>query len=128
MPSNRPTKDELLEAVIEFLEKRVMPKLDKHTAFHARVAANVLNIVRRELEHGPGLDAEELDRLKDLLGEDGSLEELNAELCNRIHQGELDHTNPELMEHLFLTTMGKVSVDQPIYSAYQRALEEEEGP
>jgi hypothetical protein len=124
MPSNRPTKDELLEAVIEFLEKRVMPKLDKHTAFHTRVAANVLNIVRRELEHGPGLDAEELARLKDMLGEDGSLEKLNAELCNRIHQGELDHTNPELMEHLFLTTMGKVSVDQPIYSAYRRALKE----
>jgi hypothetical protein len=126
MPSNRPTRDELLEAVVEFLEKRLMPKLDRHTAFHTRVAANVLNIVRRELEQGPGLDAEELDRLRDLLGEDGTLAELNAELCNRIHRGEMDHTNPELMEHLFLTTMGKVSVDQPIYSAYKRALEEKE--
>ena len=126
MPSNRPTLDELLEAVVEFLEKRLMPKLDKHTAFHARVAANVLNIVRRELEQGPGLDAEELARLKDLLGEDGTLEELNAELCNRIRRGDLDHRNPDLMEHLFLTTLGKVSVDQPIYSAYQRALEEKE--
>ena len=127
MPSNRPTRDELLEAVVEFLEKRVMPKLDKHTAFHTRVAANLLNIVRRELEQGPKLDAEEVERLKSLLGEDGTLEDLNAELCNRIRQGDLDHRNPDLMEHLFLTTMGKVSVDQPIYSAYQRALEEEEG-
>jgi AcrR family transcriptional regulator len=127
MPSNRPTLDELLEAVVEFLEKRLMPKLDKHTAFHARVAANVLNIVRRELEQGPGLDAEELARLKDLLGEDGTLEELNAQLCNRIRRGDLDHRNPDLMEHLFLTTLGKVSVDQPIYSAYRRALEETEG-
>ena len=76
MPSNRPTKEELLEAVIEFLEKRVMPELDKHTAFHTRVAANVLNIVRRELEQGPGLDAAERDRLKDLLGKDGTLEGL----------------------------------------------------
>jgi hypothetical protein len=126
MPSNRPTRDELLEAVVEFLEKRVMPKLDKHTAFHTRVAVNALNIVRRELDLGPGLDAEELDRLKNLLGRDGALEELNAELCSRIHQGDLDHTNSELMEHLFLTTMGKVSVDQPIYSAYRRALEEKE--
>jgi len=126
MPSNRPTRDELLEAVVEFLENRVMPKLDKHTAFHARVAANVLNIVRRELEQGPGLDEEELARLKDLLGEDGTLEELNTELCNRIRKGDLDHRNADLMEHLFLTTMGKVSVDQPIYSACQRALEKEE--
>ena len=125
MPSNRPTQDELLEAVVEFLEKRLMPKLDKHTAFHTRVAANVLNIVRRELEQGPKLDTEELARLKDLLGEDGTLEELNAELCTRIRKGDLDQRNPDLMEHLFLTTMGKLSVDQPIYSAYQRAREEE---
>lgn len=127
MPSNRPTRDELLEAVVEFLEKRLTPKLDKHAAFHTRVAANVLNIVRRELEQGPELDREELARLKELLGEEGTLKELNAKLCDRIHRGDLDHTNPELMEHLFLTTMGKVSVDQPIYSAYQRALEETEG-
>lgn len=128
MPSNRPTRDELLEAVVEFLEKRVMPKMDKHTAFHTRVATNVLNIVRRELEHGPRLDEEERERLEGLLGRGGTLEELNAELCDRIRSGDMDYRNPDLMEHLFLTTMGKVSVDQPIYSAYRRALEEEEGP
>jgi len=126
MPSNRPTRDELLEAVAEFLEKRVMPKLDKHTAFHTRVAVNVLSIVRRELEHGPGLDAEELERLKSLLGRDGTLDELNAELCRQIRSGDMDHRNRDLMEHLFLTTMGKVSVDQPIYSTYRRTLEETE--
>jgi hypothetical protein len=127
MPANRPTRDELLEAVAEFLEKRVMPKLDKHTGFHTRVAVNVLNIVRREMKDGPTLDAEELGRLKELLGREGTLEELNAELCNRIRQGDLDQGHPELMEHLFRTTMGKVSIDQPGYSAYKRALEETEG-
>lgn len=127
MPSNRPTRDELLEAVAEFLEKRVMPRLDEHTAFHTRVAVNVLNIVRREMEHGPGLDGEERDRLERLLGREGTLEELNAELCDRIRSGDLDHRHPELIEHLFLTTLGKVSIDQPNYSAYGRALEEREG-
>ena len=126
MPANRPTRDELLEAVAEFLEKRVMPKLDKHTAFHTRVAVNVLSIVRREMKDGPTLDAEELGRLKELLGREGTLEELNAELCNRIRQGDLDQRHPELMEHLFRTTMRKVSIDQPNYSAYKRALEETE--
>ncbi len=125
MPSNRPTRDELLEAVVEFIEKRVIPKLDKHTAFHARVAANVLGILRRELAQGPGLDAEEYERLRNLLGRQGSLVELNEELCRKIRSGEMDSRNEALMEHLFLTTMGKVSIDQPTYSAYQRALEEE---
>ena len=127
MPANRPTLDELLEAVAEFLEKRVMPKLDRHTAFHTRVAVNVLGIVRRQLEQGPGLDAEERERLKALLDREGALEELNAELCRQIRSGNLDHRNQELMEHLFRTTMGKVSVDQPSYSAYQRALRETAG-
>lgn len=124
MPTNRPTPDELLEAVTEFLENRVMPKLDKHTAFHARVAVNVLGILRREMEHGPRLDAEELARLKGLLDREGTLEKLNAELCDQIRTGNLDHRNQELLEHLFRTTMGKVSIDQPHYSAYKRALEE----
>jgi len=127
MPTNRPTPDELLEAVTEFLENRVMPKLDKHTAFHTRVAVNVLGILRREMEHGPRLDAEELARLKGLLDREGTLEELNAELCDQIRTGNLDHRNQELLEHLFRTTMGKVSIDQPHYSAYKRALDEEEG-
>ena len=126
MPTNRPTRYELLEAVTEFLQNRVMPKLDKHTTFHTRVAVNVLGILRREMEHGPRLDAEELARLKGLLGRKGTLEELNAELCRQIRTGKLDHRNQDLMEHLFRTTMGKVSIDQPHYSAYKRALDEEE--
>jgi len=126
MPTNRPTPEELLEAVTEFLEERVMSKLDKHTAFHTRVAVNVLGIVRREMEHAPRLDAEELERLKGLLYREGTLEELNAELCEMIRAGDLDHRNQDLMEHLFRTTMGKVSIDQPNYSAYKRALDEEE--
>jgi hypothetical protein len=126
MPTNRPTPDELLEAVTEFLENRVMPKLDKHTAFHTRVAVNVLGILRREMEHGPRLDAEELSRLKGLLGREGTLEELNAELCDQIRSGNLGQRNQDLMEHLFRTTMGKVSIDQPHYSAYKRALDKEE--
>jgi len=128
MPTNRPTPKELLEAVTEFLEDRVMPKLDKHTAFHTRVAVNVLGILRREMEHGPRLDAEELARLKGLLGREGTLEELNAELCDQIRTGNLGHRDQDLMEHLFRTTMGKVSIDQPNYSANKRALDEEENP
>ena len=43
---------ELVEAVRDFLEQKAMPELKGHTAFHARVAANALAIVARELEQG----------------------------------------------------------------------------
>src|SRR5215469_8080317 len=52
-PHGRPTASELLDAVREFLTAQVMPATTGQTAFHARVAANVLGIVARELELGP---------------------------------------------------------------------------
>jgi aminoglycoside phosphotransferase (APT) family kinase protein len=53
----RPTASELLEAVREFLTGQVMPATSGQVAFHARVAANVLGVVARELELGPPPDA-----------------------------------------------------------------------
>jgi aminoglycoside phosphotransferase (APT) family kinase protein len=52
-PHGRPTASELLEAVGEFLTGQVMPASTGQLAFHARVAANILGIVARELELGP---------------------------------------------------------------------------
>ncbi len=52
-PYGRPTVSELLDAVRGFLTDQVMPATTGQVAFHARVAANVLGIVARELELGP---------------------------------------------------------------------------
>jgi aminoglycoside phosphotransferase (APT) family kinase protein len=52
-PHGRPTASELLDAVRGFLTDQVMPATDGQLAFHARVAANVLGIVAREIELGP---------------------------------------------------------------------------
>jgi len=52
-PYGRPTASELVEAVREFLTDQVMPGTSGQLAFHARVAANVLGTVARELELGP---------------------------------------------------------------------------
>ncbi len=51
-PLGSPTASELLEAVREFLLGGVMPATTGQVAFHARVAANALAIVARELELG----------------------------------------------------------------------------
>jgi aminoglycoside phosphotransferase (APT) family kinase protein len=52
-PYGRPTAAELLDAVREYLTGQVMPATSGQLAFHARVAANALAIVARELELGP---------------------------------------------------------------------------
>jgi aminoglycoside phosphotransferase (APT) family kinase protein len=51
-PYGRPTASELLDAVRGFLTDEVMPATSGQLSFHARVAANVLGIVARELELG----------------------------------------------------------------------------
>jgi aminoglycoside phosphotransferase (APT) family kinase protein len=66
-PYGRPTASELIEAVREFLTDRVMPGTAGQLAFHARVAANALGIVLRELELGPlPPDAELADSVADM--------------------------------------------------------------
>lgn len=117
---DQPTMRELVEAVRDFLEQKAMPELKGHTAFHARVAANALSIVARELEMGPGSAANEHARLRKLLGRDGTLEELNRELCKRIRSGAFGLDTPGLADHLAVTTREKVRIDQPGYSGLKR--------
>lgn len=117
---DQPSIAELVEAVREFLETRAMPELKGHTAFHARVAANALGIVARQLQMGEKANAEETARLVALLGRDGTLEELNRELCGKIRAGAIGLETPGLAEHLAKTTRDKVAIDQPNYSGLKR--------
>jgi hypothetical protein len=56
---DRPTTDELLRAVELLLDEQLVPTLDGARKYNARVAANVIRIVRRELQHEERqLDAE----------------------------------------------------------------------
>ncbi len=118
-----PSLVELVRAVRHFLEGRALPALQGHRAFQARVAANALGIVERQLERGPDSEAAERERLRALLSRDGSLEELNRELCRRIRSGDLVPDSPGLFEHLRETTLAKLAVDQPQYTGYRRARE-----
>jgi len=117
-----PTTKELIEAVRAFIEEKAMPELKGHTAFHARVAANALAIVERELELGPKARSEERARLAQLLGHDGPLDELNGELAALIRKGEMGLETEGLRDHLWSTTLAKVAIDQPKYSGLQTAL------
>jgi hypothetical protein len=118
-----PSLRELVAVVREFLERQAMPALEGRVAFHARVAANALGIVERELAQGSAADAAERERLRALLGHDGPLETQNRELCRRLRSGELGLETPGLVDHLRATTLAKLAVDQPRYSGYRRALE-----
>lgn len=119
----RPDIEDLLAAVALFLREQALPQLPAHAAYHARVAANMVDIVRRQLQLAPAADAAELQRLRALLQCDGSLAELNTQLCERLADGRIGLQTPGLAEHLWQTTLDKLAVDQPGYESYRRAKE-----
>jgi hypothetical protein len=122
---DQPSAIELVDIVADFIRNHAMPQLQGHAAFHARVAANALDIVKRELQIAPKAAAEERERLAALLGHDGPIDEQNRELCARIGTGELSLETPGLADHLWAITMTKLAIDQPNYSGYVRAREEQ---
>jgi hypothetical protein len=125
---DQPSPSEIIGAVAAFLKNVVAAETTGATSFQARVAANALEMMKRELDTTPVEDAAELARLKALLGRDGGLFELNAELSRRIEAGEIDLATPGLKEHLWATTLAKLAVDQPTYGGYRAALAERSTP
>lgn len=121
---DQPAAKDLVLAVREFLENVAMPKLEGHDAFHARVAANALAIVERELAIAPDANEAECARLRALLGTDGDLATLNTQLCDEISAGGMTLDTPGLADHLWETTLTKMSIDQPRYAAYKRAAKD----
>ena len=119
---DEPRAAEILPAIAKFLRETVTAEPSAHTLFQARVAANACDLAAREAQLAPASDAAELDRLRALLGRDGTLAELNAELAARIADGSLTLETPELKAHLWATSMAKLAVDQPSYASYRRAL------
>ena len=124
---DRPAPSEVIGAVAAFLKNVVAADTTGATSFQARVAANALEMMKRELETAPTEDAAELARLRALLGTDGSLFDLNVELCRRIEAGEIDLGTPGVKDHLWATTLAKLAVDQPTYGGYRAALAERAG-
>jgi len=115
-----PTVTELLDATAAFLRDVAVPQLSGHASFHARVAANALDLIKRELELRPAAERNEHTRLQSLLHTEGSLDALNALLSRRIAAGDLDLQTPGVAEHLWATTLAKVAIDQPTYASYRR--------
>jgi len=116
---DQPTAAELLAIAAHTVRNDFLPKLTGHSAFNARVTANVLDIIRRELLVAPSANAKELARLEALLGEAGDLETLNLRLCERIASGAIGLHTPGLADHLWETTLTKLSIDQPNYASYR---------
>ena len=115
MTQDRPTASELVAAVREFLERDVMAATEGRVQFHTRVAVNVLNIVERELNLGPGLEPAQRARATALLGHEGGAEALERELAAAIRGGALDDRLDEVRAHVRATVREKLLIANPAY-------------
>ena len=108
-PHDAPTAAQLLEAVREFLEHDVRDATDGRVRYHARVAANVLAMVERELADGDGQRSVHRERLAALGVAD------DAELAAAIRSGAIDVESTPLADALWQATLAKVTVANPDY-------------
>jgi len=87
--SERPTPDELAEAIEEFLSGEILPRLDDHRLrFRTLVALNALGIIRRELTKLPREDDVEQRELAARIRADdvpaGTLARVKADVAERL--------------------------------------------
>jgi len=103
----RPTAAELVAAVADFLDNDVRSSTGGQVNFHARVAANVLRIVERELTD----DSAELvtERLADL----GFADE--TQLAAAIRAGKLDDRAGDVLPTLRALVRRRLAVAHPGY-------------
>ena len=98
---DRPTSVELLEAAADFVESELVPAVQGARQFQARVVANVMRVVAREIKLEDPFVRSEVKALARLLGHDAphlhSLNDLCAaavsmgeELTTKIRAGEAD--------------------------------------
>ena len=114
-----------LKEITTYIDEKIIPILNGYQRFYAFVAKNSLKIALRQIELIDNYDELEIIRLKKILNIDGDLEFLNTELCKRIKNKEINRNNPKLKDHLIRSTMAKLSIDQPNYSGYLKALDDQ---
>ena len=104
-----PSAQQLVEAVREWLERDVMAGTAGRLQFHARVAVNVLAMVERELLAGAAQEVAHGARLEQL----GCVDD--AELAQRIRDGQLDDRLDEVRELVWADVRAKLAVANPKY-------------
>lgn len=109
---SHPTAEQLLAAVRLFL-REAEGQLTGRLAFHAKVAANSLAIVEREIAQDP--DTAEAAALAPFGGV--------SPLCAALRDGRIDPQDPALLKALRKAVLARLAVDNPRYATFAR-LEE----
>jgi hypothetical protein len=113
---DRPTADELLDSVAEYLFAELRPDVPREQRFKVLVAANVCAVVAREVRAGEEPDRLDLELFNELLeGEVDDVRSAATELSRRLRAGELDDRIEELTPRLEEHVRRKLEIARPGY-------------
>ena len=134
---DRPTSIELLEAAADFVDREIIPAIEGARQFQARVVANVMRIVAREIQMEDPAVRIEVKALARLLGRDAphlhSLDDLRtasasmgAELSTRIRAGDADSGSwrAEVLSVVKQSVEDKLRIANPRYLEKDIAMRE----
>ncbi len=115
----RPDDAELLDAIASLLEDEVMPAVGPGLQHKVRVAANLARILQRQ----QGLESAALGRerqaLGRLLGCDGEVRDLRAELDRRLRSGDTELADDDVWAVLVATARDDLAAAKPGYDAWE---------
>jgi len=116
---DQPSPDAILVAVVAWLRGTAADALPAHARFEAKVAAGAIELVRRQIGAEPS-ESDEARMLSALVDDAGGLAASTKRLCAQIDSGEADLSTPGLSDLLIATTLNKIDIDQPEFSAAAR--------
>ncbi|MEP2988836.1 MAG: phosphotransferase family protein [Parasphingorhabdus sp.] len=106
---------EILNALMEWNKEKVMPSTKGHALFESRVANNALGIVQRHAAWGQIYANRSSERL-------ANIGVSTTQLCAAMRTGERSISEPAIWNHLRLTALERLSIDQPKYAGLRIAL------
>jgi hypothetical protein len=117
----RPTAEELLGTIADLLGHEVLDVVPGHLTHRVRVAENLSRILQREARLGAASDQREVERLTDLLEHTGSLEDLRAELAERLRASEDEAFDGAAWEALVAITREDLAIAKPGHDGWEGA-------
>lgn len=114
-PADGATKPfELAEALREWVTDDLLPGQKGAELFQARVARNALGIIMRQTQIGPIFAKRRQSRLT-------GLGFTTSSFCKALVSGDITIQNEDILEHLRLSVLEAISVDQPKYAGLATA-------
>ena len=107
--------EEVLHALIEWNKEKIMPEANGHALFESRVANNALGIAQRNAAWSQTFAQNRRHRLA-ILGVSTS------EFCAALRSGTKEINDPAVWDHLRMSALERISIDQPKYAGLHVGL------